>query len=181
MRVRHAQHLEHALDRAILAAAVVQRVEDDIGLWCEVGDELSKIARHVDLLDDVAELLKRRRAFAPAHERDVALCRPTAFQHGDAAHEAPPLFSRWGGSPMRRISHWSVMPLLALTRARTSSPRPSISAAVALPVLMRKLACFSDTIAPPRWKPRQPAWSISCHALWPAELAKVEPPVRARI
>ena len=55
-----------------------------------------------------------------------------------------------------------------------------MSAAVAAPVLMRKLQCFSDTIAPPRTSPRQPAASISSHAFIPGGLAKVEPPVRAR-
>ena len=41
--------------------------------------------------------------------------------------------------------------------------------------------CFSETIAPPRVSPRQPASSISRHAWWPGGLAKVDPPVRARI
>ncbi len=39
-----------------------------------------------------------------------------------------------------------------------------MSAAVAPPVLIRKLQCFSDTCAPPRVRPRQPAASISSHA-----------------
>ena len=40
--------------------------------------------------------------------------------------------------------------------------------------------CFSETCAPPIRSPRQPARSISSHALWPGGLTKVEPPVRLR-
>ncbi len=49
-----------------------------------------------------------------------------------------------------------------------------------VPVLIRKLQCFSDTCAPPRVRPRQPAASISSHAFMSGGLRKVEPPVRAR-
>ena len=56
-----------------------------------------------------------------------------------------------------------------------------MSAAVAPPVLIRKLQCFSETCAPPRVRPRQPAASISSHAFMrPGGLRNVEPPVRAR-
>jgi hypothetical protein len=48
------------------------------------------------------------------------------------------------------------------------------------PRLIRKLQCFSETCASPMRRPRQPALSISCHALWPGGLTKVEPPVRLR-
>src|SRR3546814_16460674 len=44
----------------------------------------------------------------------------------------------------------------------------SRSSAVAVPVLIRKLQCLSETIAPPRRRPRQPAASMSCQALRPA-------------
>src|SRR3546814_7138131 len=71
------------------------------------------------------------------------------------------------------------MPLFAFTRRRTSSPSASISALVAVPVLMRKLVCFSLTCAPPTISPRQPAASTSCHALRPSGFLKVEPPVRS--
>ncbi len=84
------------------------------------------------------------------------------------------------GMPIRLISHSSVTPHAACTRRRTSSPRPSRSAAVRRPVLSRKLQCFSLTCAPPRTKPRQPAASISSHAFWPGGLRNVLPPVRAR-
>ena len=83
--------------------------------------------------------------------------------------------------PTRLISHSSRTPLVASTRARTVSPRRSRSAAVAAPVLIRKLQCISETMAPPMRRPRQPAASMSCHALPPGGLVKVEPPVFSRI
>ena len=52
-------------------------------------------------------------------------------------------------TPRRLISHSSSMPLFAFTRARTVSPSSSMSAPVALPSLMRKLQCISETCAPP--------------------------------
>ena len=56
-----------------------------------------------------------------------------------------------------------------------------MSAAVALPRLIRKLQCSSDTCASPTTSPRQPAASISCQALPPGGFLKVEPPVRLLI
>ena len=49
-----------------------------------------------------------------------------------------------------------------------------------VPVLIRKLQCFSETCAPPRVRPRHPAASISSHAFMSVGLRNVEPPVRAR-
>src|SRR6478609_7646967 len=51
--------------------------------------------------------------------------------------------------PIRLISQCSSIPECALTRSRTVSPSVSISWPVALPVLMRKLQCISETCAPP--------------------------------
>src|SRR5690606_32008709 len=82
--------------------------------------------------------------------------------------------------PTRWISHSSVTPWLSDTRRRTSSPRVSMSALVASPVFIRKLACFSLTCAPPIRSPRQPAASTSRHALSPGGFLKVEPPVLLR-
>ena len=56
-----------------------------------------------------------------------------------------------------------------------------MSWADALPVLIRKLQCISETCAPPRRRPRQPAASISFQALLPGGFWKVEPPVFSRI
>src|SRR5690606_39715979 len=85
------------------------------------------------------------------------------------------------GRPMRLISHCSSIPVLALTSARTASPSPSRSAAVASPVLIRKLACSGENIAPPNGLPRQPASSTSFQDEWPGGFLKVEPPVFSRI
>src|SRR6185437_2175905 len=86
-----------------------------------------------------------------------------------------------GSIPIRLISQCNSIPEFSLTRARTVSPSVSISCPVALPVLIRKLQCISDTCAPPTRKPRQPAASISFHALLPGGFLKVEPPVFSRI
>src|SRR5581483_457654 len=85
------------------------------------------------------------------------------------------------GRPMRLISHSSSTPVLACTSARTASPSPSRSAAVASPVLIMKLACSGENIAPPNGLPRQPASSTSFQALAPGGFLKVEPPVFSRI
>ena len=68
------------------------------------------------------------------------------------------------------------MPEFALTRSRTVSPKVSISCPVALPVLMRKLQCISDTCAPPTRKPRQPAASTNFQALLPGGSTFKNPP-----
>src|SRR5206468_784930 len=83
--------------------------------------------------------------------------------------------------PIRLISQCSSIPEFALTRSRTVSPSVSISCPVALPVLMRKLQCISETCAPPTRKPRQPAASTSFQALLPGGFLKVDPPVFSRI
>src|SRR5207244_12292393 len=83
--------------------------------------------------------------------------------------------------PIRLISQCSSIPEFALTRSRTVSPSVSMSWPVALPVLIRKLQCISDTCAPPTLRPRQPAASISFQALLPGGFLKVEPPVFSRI
>src|SRR2546429_8553951 len=83
--------------------------------------------------------------------------------------------------PIRLISQCSSIPEFALTRSRTVSPSVSISCPVALPLLMRKLQCISETCAPPTRKPRQPAASISFQALLPGGFLKVDPPVFSRI
>ena len=56
-----------------------------------------------------------------------------------------------------------------------------MSSADALPSLIRKLQCISETLAPPTRRPRQPAASISFQALEPGGFLKVEPPVRSLI
>src|SRR3977135_2896139 len=83
--------------------------------------------------------------------------------------------------PIRLISQCNSIPECSFTRERTVSPSISISCPVALPVLIRKLQCISDTCAPPTRKPRHPAASISFQALLPGGFLNVEPPGFSRI
>ena len=62
------------------------------------------------------------------------------------------------------ISHTNSIPAFWKTLFRTNSPNPSRSAALAPPVLIIKLECFSLICAPPRVAPRRPASSITFHA-----------------
>ena len=113
---------------------------------------------------------KRRRA-AREPDADVRaewdaprlLTKPVAFsaRPGSASPVGRPSL----GSPRRMISQSSVTPLRLATRARTVSPSRSMSSAEALPSLIRKLQCISETLAPPTRRPRQPAASISFQAL----------------
>ena len=57
------------------------------------------------------------------------------------------------GSPTRMISHTNSIPAFWKTLFRTNSPNPSRSAALAPPVLIIKLECFSLICAPPRVAP----------------------------
>src|ERR1700733_9857266 len=66
-----------------------------------------------------------------------------AVQHRDPGHCT--ISGLPAGMPMRRISQSRVTPVATSTRRRTSSAKPSMSAAVAFPVLIRKLQCFSET------------------------------------
>src|SRR5215472_10954690 len=85
------------------------------------------------------------------------------------------------GRSIRLISQSSVTPVLRATSSRTASPRPSRSAAVAVPELIMKLACSGENIATPNGLPRQPAASISFQALCWGGFLNVEPPVFSRI
>src|SRR4030081_1772566 len=107
-------------------------------------------------------------------DRNQALFVCAAEKDGNPHHFVPLI-------PIRLISQCSSIPEFALTRSRTVSPNVSMSWPVALPVLIRKLQCISDTCAPPPRKPRQPAASISFQALLPGGFLKVEPPVFSRI
>src|SRR6185312_2042247 len=123
MGIRNAQQLEHTLDAAILTETAVECIEDAIDFGVE------KLARDVLAgidLHDVEPFLAQRFGTARARRQaDLTLGRAASQQHGDA-------FERHV-TPTRLISHSSVTPDFALTRARTSSPSASISAAVASP------------------------------------------------
>ena len=84
MRVGNAHELEHGLDRAVLAAAAVKRVEHAVGRRRQRGEERAQVARHVDAAHVIAQGFERARAFAAADQRDLALGGPAAHQHRDA-------------------------------------------------------------------------------------------------
>src|SRR5690606_14681583 len=102
---------------------------------------------HVDARDAMATRFQCVGDAVAAHQRNRPFVGPPAHQDGNMelgqAHRGP------HGRPTLWISHSRFTPWLSATRRRTSSPRPSISALVARPVLMRKFACFSLTCASP--------------------------------
>ena len=174
-----------ALDAAVLAPAAVQRVEHDIRLRRQPSSSAPTVAG-------------RRRSSSPRSRPRPARRRPPGRRPARprARPTSPPISTATRlvtcvpahgvrsrrGTPMRWISQSSSTPVVSRTRRRTSSPSASRSAAVALPVLIRKLQCFSETWRRRGVRPRQPARSISCQALAPCAgfgLVKVQPPVRA--
>ena len=80
-------------------------------------------------------------------------------------------------NPTRRTSLRSSKPVSAATRSRTCSITAFTSAAVAPSPAWMKLACLSDTKAPPTRKPRRPTRSINSPAeSWPGiGLTNTEP------
>src|SRR5690348_4800001 len=158
MRVGNVEPVKDRLDRAVLAEAAVQRVEHDVGLGLQRGDQGAEVLANLDRPHVEPGLAQCDDDLCAAGQAYLALGRDAAVKYGDAGHATTSGLRP--GRPIRRISQLRPTPLAAATRRRTSSPRPSRSAAVALPVLMRKLQCFSETCAPPRTRPRQPAASI---------------------
>src|SRR5208282_2854915 len=148
MRVRDAHQFEQALHAAVFAPAAMQRVEHGIGPG---GDELLfQMLRRIDLDHVETFVTQGLRAALAGDEAHLAFRGTSAQQHGHTLETRH-------ATPTRLISHSSSTPNFAFTRARTSSPKASMSAAVASPVLIRKLQCFSETCAPPWLSPRQPA------------------------
>src|SRR5689334_12862916 len=135
-------------------------------------ESLGEVGAGIDLDHIVSFVAERLRTRTSRDEANVSFRRTAAKENCDPRHCA--------GRPMRLISHSSCTPNFSLTRARTSSPSASMSPALASPVLIRKLQCFSETCAAPCIRPRQPDWSINCQALWPEGLVKVDPPVLLR-
>src|SRR6266481_6691216 len=136
--------------------------------------------RRLDLMHGVADIPEpqigfgqRRMQRLGAGDRHQALLVGASEKNGD-----PHYFC---SMPIRLISQCNSTPEFSFTRARTVSPKVSMSWPVALPVLIKKLQCISDTCAPPTRKPLQPAASISFQALFPGGFLKVEPPVFSRI
>ena len=158
MGVGHGQHFEHALDAAVLAVAAVQGVEHHVRAAPAAGAGNRPATRR-------SRFTSYSMTSWPPSRRPSAQALPLTSETSRSGDQPPirtatrscAASSCRQGTPMRRISHSSVTPLLSSTRRRTSSPSASRSAAVASPVLIRKLQCFSETCAPPRARPRQPA------------------------
>ncbi len=110
VRVGDLHQVEQALDGAVLAALAVQRVEHDVGLGRQGGDQAADVARHVERVDAVAALDQRARDLGAARQRDFALGRPTAHQDEHALTFRGSAVAAHGVSPTRRISHSSVTP-----------------------------------------------------------------------
>src|SRR5215469_10421978 len=155
--IRDAKHLERALHRSVFTEAAVQRDEYSIeALALELEDgALSRIER-VCVHTAFAQRLQDRVA---RKERDLAFSGWAAHQYCDLpelAHAGPRL------SPMILTSGSSTTPVFSATTRCTCSIKASISDAVARRSgLTMKLACFSDTRAPPIAWPLSPALSIS--------------------
>src|SRR5262245_22743548 len=194
MRVGNGEDFEDALQRAVLPRPAVQHVECHIRV--DGRQHRGDVAADIDAGDAIAAPHQGVGTGLAGAQGDLALGGPASHQNGDVlAHRARPrltncsiasrsgVASRTGryATPIRLISHSSSTPEFSRTRLRTVSPSVSMSAALALPRLIRKLQCISDTCASPTLRPRQPARSISCQALEPGGFLKVEPPVRLLI
>ena len=107
----------------------------------------------------VARLGQRPNAGLAGCQADLPLG-PTSRPSARRRACAQPSRRTPAGSPIRRISQRRSTPECARTRRRTSSPSASRSAAVALPRLIKKLQCCSDTWASPIARPRQPGAAI---------------------
>src|SRR5712692_5710061 len=84
--------------------------------------------------------------------------------------------SRFGHYPFQTItSSSSSAPKARRTRSRTSAIRASMSAALAPPALMKKLAWRSLTRASPTWWPFRPSSSIIRPAEAPGGFLKMHP------
>ncbi len=81
--VRNAEHLEQALDAAVLAPATVERDEGDIHLLLAERD--IDIAIDIDRDRIVAALAKRHEHGLAGAERHVAFARQSTQQHADLA------------------------------------------------------------------------------------------------
>ena len=156
MGVGQAQDLEQALDRAVLAEAAVQRVEDDIGLRREVLEHGRDVRPDVDRRDPIALPLERLAAGLAGAERDLPLGRPPAHQHRDVfwcGHEAPWSLGAWSSDAGEQVAHQdprSSAPGASGGRFErvnlTHTVAPSRSRATSSPSLMSRAAAVSSGI-----------------------------------
>src|SRR6202790_2830373 len=167
------------------ADGVVDIPEPQIGLGQRRMQRLAGRHRHQALFVRAAEKKGDPHRFVLSSFRDGPKDQTRNLVYVTAGfrvrHFTSPRNDIYRATPIRLISQCSSIPQFSFTRARTVSPRLSISCPVAAPVLIRKLQCISETCAPPTRKPRQPAASISFQALFPGGFLKVEPPVLSRI
>src|SRR5260221_11773140 len=110
MVIGDAEELEDALDRAILAAAAVQRIEDDVGTRPQRLDQRGEAARHINRAHGVAALRQRGSAFLTARQRNLALTRPAAHQPGAALLRDTPSLTPGNGRQTRLISQPRTLP-----------------------------------------------------------------------
>ena len=119
-------------------------------------------AMREELKGELTKSEDRFKAMAESQSSDeIVACATAAFREASDSLAVVDRIEEQTGVKVR------VTPVVDFTRWRSSSPSDSMSSAVAVPVLMRKLQCFSDTVAPPRISPRHPAASISSHAFIP--------------
>src|SRR6202040_2990482 len=198
-REGNAAHFAHRLQFAILCPATVQAEHQQASLGlCPVERLLepdAAIARPEFILERprmIEQFFRRNVVHGVRNVPEPQIgFRQSLMQRLGARHRDETLLisasekdcnpHQFRSIPIRLISQCSSIPEFSFTRARTVSPRVSISWPVAAPVLIKKLQCISDTCAPPTRKPRQPAASISFQALWPGGFWKVDPPVFSRI
>src|SRR5207248_5505376 len=139
--VRDAERFQRALHGPVFAETSVQRDEHAIEA---VLLQLEQIAYgRIEWIRVDAFLAQRAEHGIAGQERNFALRRRTAHQHGDFSEVVH-------GSPMIRTSGSRSTPVCARTVPRTCAMSASISAALARPSgLMMKFACISETRAPP--------------------------------
>src|SRR6185503_7233887 len=164
---------EDALDRAVLAEAPVQRDEHPLEFLLQQGVQI--LLRRIEGVRVDALLAQRGEHHAAALERHLALGRLAAQQHRDLA-KTRSCFHFHFTSPTIRTSGTSSTPFVSRTVLLTSRISHSMSAALAAPSgLTMKLACFSDTRAPPRASALRPQDSMRRAAWSPGGLRNTLP------
>ncbi len=109
----------------------MQGIEHNVGLWIEGADQGAEILCYFERVHIVAGAPQGKNDLVAGGQTDLALGGDATEQDDDMLHATASGFA--AGTPTRLISQASVTPLAACTRRRTSSPRPSRSAALAPP------------------------------------------------
>src|SRR5690606_31383643 len=154
--IRNAEQVERPLDRAVLAAATVQGDEGaHITLALEV---FERTFGRIEGVGIHARALQRGEHGPAALKRHLTLRRRSAEQNSHLAESLPAQASTpalpSSFCPTMRTSHSSATPNFCITTAWIWPISISISLAFATPCgLTMKLACFSETCAPPSFSP----------------------------